>query len=127
MCVCVCVSAFLAIPHVNYMQNCVGMSRCRFTDDVHMDCFGELTRKCFNHVHVQKGGFTKFSVFLKRVSLLNLRVRTNFVAFPLERTTGKSLVKFGSILGCDRGLVNNCSAAVGRAPNWTGRALNSSY
>ena len=35
-------------------------------------------------------GFTKFSVFLKRVSLLNPRVRTNFVAFPLE-TTGKSL------------------------------------
>ena len=48
-------------------------------------------RKCFNHVHVQKGGFTKFSVCLKRVSLLNPRVRTNFVAFPLERTTEKSL------------------------------------
>ena len=31
-------------------------------------------------------GFTKFSVFLKRVSLLNPRVRANFVAFPLERT-----------------------------------------
>ena len=38
-------------------------------------------RKCFNHVHVQTKGFTKFLVFLKRVSLLNPRVRTNFVAF----------------------------------------------
>ena len=55
-----------------------------------------------SHVHVQKRGFTKLSVLLKQVSLL-------------------------SILGRDRGLVNNCSAAVGRAPNWTGRALNSSY
>ena len=36
-------------------------------------------------------GFTKFSVFLKRVSLLNPRVRTIFVAFPLEREPGKSL------------------------------------
>ena len=35
--------------------------------------------------------------------------------------------KFGSILGRDRGLVNNCSAAAGRAPNWTGRTLNHSY
>ena len=49
------------------------------------------TRKFFNHVHVQKSGFTKFSVFLKRVSLLNPRVRTNFVAFPLERTARRSL------------------------------------
>ena len=29
-------------------------------------------------------------------------------------------------MGRDRGLVN-CSAAAGRAPNWTGRALNSPY
>ena len=36
-------------------------------------------------------GFTKPLVFLKRVSLLKPRVRTNFVAFPLERTSGKSL------------------------------------
>ena len=35
--------------------------------------------------------------------------------------------KFGSILGRDRGLVNNCSAAIGRARNWTGRILNSFY
>ena len=42
--------------------------------------------KCFNHVYVQqKGFFNKFSIFLKRVSLLNPRVRTNFVAFPWER------------------------------------------
>ena len=35
--------------------------------------------------------------------------------------------KFGSILGRDRGLVSNCPAAAGRAPNWTGRALNNSH
>ena len=35
--------------------------------------------------------------------------------------------KFGSVFGRDRGLVNNCSAAAGRASNWTGHALNSSY
>ena len=33
--------------------------------------------------------------------------------------------KFGSILGRDRGLVNNFSAAA--EWDWTGRALNSSY
>ena len=43
----------------------------------------------------KKKGFTEFSVFLKRVSLLNPRVRTNFVAFPLEPVEGAS--KFGSI------------------------------
>ena len=59
----------------------------------HQDDSGSrrLVRQCFNHVHVQTRGFTKFLVFLKRESLLNPRVRTNFVAFPLERTTGKSL------------------------------------
>ena len=31
--------------------------------------------------------------------------------------------KFDSVLGRDRGLVNNCSAPAGRAPNWTGSAL----
>ena len=36
-------------------------------------------------------GFTKCSVFLKRVSLLNPRVRTNFVVFPIEWKTGRSL------------------------------------
>ena len=50
-----------------------------------------MVLKVFNHVHVQKRGFTKLSVFLKRASLLNPRVRPNFMAFPLERTTGKSL------------------------------------
>ena len=34
--------------------------------------------------------------------------------------------KFGSILGRDRGLANNCSAAARRAPDWTGHAINSS-
>ena len=56
-------------------------------------------RKCFNHVHVQKRGFTKFPVFLKRVSLLNPQVRTNFVAFPIERTRKEprnSVQLFGS-------------------------------
>ena len=38
--------------------------------------------------------FTKFSVFLKRVSLLNRRDRTNFVAFPLERTRKEPQVRF---------------------------------
>ena len=74
--------------------------------------------KCFNHV---ERGFTKLLVFLERVSLLNPRVRTNFVAFPLEPGKGLEVrFEFG-------GLVNNCSAAAGRAPNWTGRTLNSSY
>ena len=44
--------------------------------------FGALEfdyRKCFNHIHVQKRRFTKFSLFLRQVSLLNPRVRTNFV------------------------------------------------
>ena len=49
---------------------------------------GILIWKCFNHVHVQKRGSTKFSVFLKRVSLLNPRVRTNFVAFPIAPGKG---------------------------------------
>ena len=54
-------------------------------------CFSCLTVRggkpvCFNDVDVQKRGFTKFSVFLKRVSLLNPRVRTNFMAFPIGRT-----------------------------------------
>ena len=35
--------------------------------------------------------------------------------------------KFGSILGRGQGLVNNCSAAAGRAPNWTGHTLNNFY
>ena len=52
-------------------------------------------------------GFTKFSVFLKRVSLLKPRVRMNFVAFSFRKKPGKSL-EVRSILGCDWGLVNNC-------------------
>ena len=49
-----------------------------------------------------------------------------FCGFPFRKNQERAS-KFGSILGRDRGLVNNCSAAAGRAPNWTGRALNSSY
>ena len=77
---------------------------------------------CALSIHVQKRGYTKFLVFLKRVILLNPRVPTNFVAFPIERTRKelRSSVRF-----C--GLVNNCSGAAGRAPNWTGRTLNSFY
>ena len=55
----------------------------------------------------KKKGFTKFSVFLKQVSLLNPQVRTNFVAFPIERTTGKSLevrFDFGSRPGFSKQL-----------------------
>ena len=81
-----------------------------------------MTQKCFNHVYVQKRGFTKFSVFLKRASLLNPRFRTNFVVFSYRKNQERAS-KFGSILGRDRGLVNNCSAAAGRAPNWTGHTL----
>ena len=81
-------------------------------------------REVFEPRPCAKRGFTKFSVFLKRVSLLNTPVRTNFVAFPRKNQERAS--KFGSILGRDRVLVNNCSAAAGRAPNWTRRALNSS-
>ena len=46
-------------------------------------------------------GFTKFSVFLKRVSLLNPGVRTNFVAFPLEKTRKepRSWVRFWAATG----------------------------
>ena len=57
--------------------------------------------KCFNHVHVQKRGFTKFSVSLKQVSLLNPRVRMNFVAFPLERARKepRSSVRFWAATG----------------------------
>ena len=59
--------------------------------------------KSFNHVHVQKRGFTKFSVFLKRVNLLNPRVRTNFVAFPIERTR-KERFDFGPRPGFNKQL-----------------------
>ena len=91
----------------------------------------KLNWKCFSHVHVQKRGFTEFLVFLKRVSLLNPWVRTNFVAFPIERTWSRkeprNSVRFWVFFwGRDQGLVDNCSAAAGRAPNWNGRSLNSS-
>ena len=46
-------------------------------------------------------GFTKFSVFLKRVSLLNPRVRANFVAFSFRKKQERAS-KFGSILGHNR-------------------------
>ena len=62
------------------------MLRTGLSKSTQMILLPKIHRKCFNHGHVQKRGFTKFSVFLKRVSLLNPRVRTNFVAFPIERT-----------------------------------------
>ena len=49
-----------------------------------------------------------------------------FCGFSFREDQEKA-VNFGSILGRDQGLVNNCSAAAGRAPNWTGHALISSY
>ena len=54
----------------------------------------------------QKRGFTKFSVFLKRVSLLTRRVRANFVAFPLERTrkAPRSSVRFRATTGVSKQL-----------------------
>ena len=53
------------------------------------------------------------------------RVCTNFVAFSFRKSQERAS-KFSSILGRDPGLVNNCSAAAGRALNWTGRTLNNS-
>ena len=46
-------------------------------------------------------GFTKFSVFLKRVSLLIPQLRMNFLAFPLERTRKepRSSVRFWAATG----------------------------
>ena len=67
-------------------------------------------------------GFTEFSVFLKQVSLLG---SYEFCGFSF-RWNGGGASKLGSILGRDRGLVNNCLAAAGGALNWAGRALNSS-
>ena len=57
--------------------------------------------KSLNHVHVQKRGFTKLSVSLKRVSLLNPQVRANCVAFPVERTRQepRSSVRFWAAVG----------------------------
>ena len=69
----------------------------------------------------KEGGLLNFRCSLKRGEFTKPWVRTNFVAFPQERA-----LKFGSILGRDRGLINNCPAAAGRAPNWTGRTLKSS-
>ena len=65
-------------------------------------------------------GFTQFSVFLKRVSLVNPQVRTNFVAFPLERTTGKSLevqFDFGPRPGFSKQLFG--SSREGTELDWT--------
>ena len=67
----------------------------------------------------------------KNGALLNFRCSWNewvylTPGFVLEKNQERAS-KFVSILGCDRGLVNNCSAAARRAPNWTGRALNCSY
>ena len=64
-------------------------------------------------------GVTKFSVFLRRVSLLNLADRTNFVAFPLERT-GKSLevqFDFGPRPGFSKQLFG--SSREGTKLDWT--------
>ena len=71
-------------------------------------------------IHAQKRGFTKFSVFLKRVSLLNPPVRTNSVAFPLERTTRKSLevrFDFGPRPGFSKQLFG--SSREGTELDWT--------
>ena len=74
---------------------------------------------CLNHVHVQKRGFTKFSVFLKRVSLLNFRVRTNFVAFSLERARKepRRSVRFWAATGVCKQLFG--SSREGPELDWT--------
>ena len=93
-------------------------------------------------------GFSRFALFLflglLRAPTRNSpeRVRDTIWTFPeksgkhpgletprfsFSQKNQERVSKFGLILGRDRGLVNNCSAAAGRAPNWTGRPLNSSY
>ena len=66
--------------------------------------------------------FTKFSVFPKRMST-NPPGSFEFCGFSFRNQ--QQIISY--FLGRDRGLVNNCSAAAGRAPNWTGRTLNTSY
>ena len=62
---------------------------------------GGLNKSVLTTSMSKRMGFTKFSVFLQRVSLLNPRVRTNFVAFPLERTRKepRSSVRFWAATG----------------------------
>ena len=72
-------------------------------------------------------GFTKFSVFLKRNEGVYQTPGFVRVLRLFLQNQERAASKFGSTLGRDRGLVNNCSAAAGRAPNWTGRTLDSSY
>ena len=75
--------------------------------------------KCCNHVHVQKKWFAKFSVFLKRVSLLNPWVRTNLWLF-LKKKPGKSLevrFDFGPRPGFCKQLFG--SSRKGTALDWT--------
>ena len=71
-----------------------------------------------------------------RGGLLNFRCKTSEFTKPLGsyefcgfsfRKSQERASKFGSILGHDWGLINNCSAIAGGAPNWTGRNLNNSY
>ena len=65
--------------------------------------------------------FTQFSVFLKGVSLLNPRVRTNFVAFPFGKSQERAS-KFSSILGRDQGLFSKQlfgSSREGTELDWT--------
>ena len=70
-------------------------------------------------------GFPKFSVFLKRMNLLNPGVRTNFVAFPSQKI-GKNLeVRFG--FGPQPGFSKHLFGSSREAPDWIGRALGSSY
>ena len=72
----------------------------------------------------KKSGVTNFSGFLKRVSLLNLRVRAKFVAFPLERTRKSLEVRFdfGPRPGLSKQLFG--SSQEGTELDWT---LNGSW
>ena len=82
--------------------------------------------KGFNHIHVQtKGGYQIFSV-PETCEFTKPPGSYEFCGFPFRKNQERAS-KIGSILGGDQGLVNTCSAAVGRAINWTGRTLNSSY
>ena len=55
--------------------------------------------------------------------LSNFRIYGSPPSPGVYNDTKERTSKFGSILGRDWGLVNNCSPVAGRAPNWTGRAF----
>ena len=82
--------------------------------------FIKFDAKCFKHVHVQTRGLTKFFCVPETGEFTKPPGSYEFCGFSFRKKQERA-AKFGSILGRDRGLVDSCSAAAGRAPNWTGR------